>query len=87
MKEIEKSKNLFELLKIKLNIQETIEQDRKIDFKCLRFSIQLFKDECGIDERDLEYISLFSFECSKKDVNLIVIKDSIIEVCKEKKME
>ena len=87
MKEIEKSKNLFELLKIKLNIPETIEQDRKIDFKCLRFSIQLFKDQCGIDERDLEYISLFSFECSKKDVNLIVIKDSIIEVCKEKKME
>ena len=85
MKEIEKTKKLFELLKLKLNIPDNIDYNQKIDYKCLRFSIQLFKDECGIDERDLEYISLFSYECSKIDVNTHIIKDSIIELCKDKK--
>ena len=85
IKEMEKSKNLFELLKIKLNIPDKIESNKKIDYKCLKFSIQLFKDECGIDERDLEYISLFSFECTKKDVNLHIIGDTIFELCKAKR--
>ena len=83
--ETERTKNLFELLKLKLNIPDKIDISQKIDYKCLRYSIQLFKDECGINERDLEFISLFSFECSQKNVDTIIIKDSIIELCKDKK--
>jgi len=45
----------------------------------------VFKDECGINERDLEYLSLFSFECSKKNFDTLIIRDSIIELCKDKK--
>ena len=85
MEEMEKSKNLFELIKKKLDIPDKIEPDQKINYKCLRFSIKLFRDECGIDERDLEYISLFSFECAKKYFDLNEIKESIIELCKDKK--
>lgn len=83
--ETERTKNLFELLKLKLNIPDKIDISQKIDYKCLRYSIQLFKDECGINERDLEYLSLFSFECSKKNFNTLIIRDSIIELCKDKK--
>ena len=83
--ETEKIRNLFELFKLKLNIPDKIDMSQKIDYKCLRYSIQLFKDECGINERDLEFISLFSFECSQKNVDTIIIKDSIIELCKDKK--
>ena len=83
--ETEKIRNLFELFKLKLNIPDEIDMSQKIDYKCLRYSIQLFKDECGINERDLEFISLFSFECSQKNVDTIIIKDSIIELCKDKK--
>ena len=83
--ETEKIRNLFELFKLKLNIPDEIDMNQKIDYKCLRYSIQLFKDECGINERDLEFISLFSFECSQKNVDTIIIKDSIIELCKDKK--
>ena len=85
MEETEKSKNLFELIKKKLDIPDKMEPNQKINYKCLRFSIQLFKDECGIDERDLEYISLFSIECAKRNFELNEIKDSIIELCKDKK--
>ena len=85
MEETEKSKNLFELIRKKLDIPDKIEPDQKINYKCLRFSIKLFRDECGIDERDLEYISLFSIECAKKHFELNEIKDSIIELCKDKK--
>ena len=85
MEETEKSKNLFELIRKKLDIPDKIEPDQKINYKCLRFSIKLFRDECGIDERDLEYISLFSIECAKKYFELNEIKDSIIERCKDKK--
>ena len=85
MEEMEKSKNLFELIRKKLDIPDKIEPDQKINYKCLRFSIKLFRDECGIDERDLEYISLFSIECAKKHFELNEIKDSIIELCKDKK--
>ena len=81
--ETEKIRNLFELFKLKLNIPDEIDMSQKIDYKCLRYSIQLFKDECGINERDLEFISLFSFECSQKNVDTIIIKDSIIELCKD----
>ena len=83
--ETERTKNLFELLKLKLNIPDKIDISQKIDYKCLRYSIQLFKNECGINERDLEYISLFSFECSKKNVDTLIIRDAIIELCKDKK--
>ncbi len=85
MEETEKSKNLFELIKKKLDIPDKMGPNQKINYKCLRFSIQLFKDECGIDERDLEYISLFSIECAKRNFELNEIKDSIIELCKDKK--
>lgn len=85
MEEMEKSKNLFELIRKKLDIPDKIEPDQKINYKCLRFSIKLFRDECGIDERDLEYISLFSIECAKKHFELNEIKNSIIELCKDKK--
>ena len=83
--ETERTKNLFELLKLKLNIPDKIDISQKIDYKCLRYSIQVFKDECGINERDLEYLSLFSFECSKKNFDTLIIRDSIIELCKDKK--
>ena len=86
MEETEKSKYLFELIKKKLDIPDKIEPYQKINYKCLRFSIQLFRDECGIDERDLEYISLFSIECAKNYFEQKEIKDSIIELCKVKKM-
>jgi len=44
IEETEKSKILFYLLKTKLNISEiTEETSKKMDYKCLRFSIQLFK--------------------------------------------
>ena len=83
--ETERTKNLFELLKLKLNIPDKIDISQKIDYKCLRYSLQVFKDECGINERDLEYLSLFSFECSKKNFDTLIIRDSIIELCKDKK--
>ena len=83
--ETERTKNLFELLKLKFNIPDKIDISQKIDYKCLRYSIQVFKDECGINERDLEYLSLFSFECSKKNFDTLIIRDSIIELCKDKK--
>ena len=84
--ETEKSKNLFYLLKLKLNISEkSEEQNKKIDFKCLRFSIQLFKEKCSLNERDLEFISIFSDICAEKFVNLDEIKNAIIDVCKNRK--
>ena len=84
--ELEKTKNLFGLLKLKLNIPDKFDLNNiKIDYKCLRFSIQIFQKECGINERDLEYISLFSFECSKKNVDIVNIKSSLIELCSDKK--
>jgi len=79
---IEKSKNLFDLLKKRLNINDKSEEpNQKIDFKCLRFSIQLFKDKCSLNERDLENISIFSDICAKKSINLDFIKQIIIDVC------
>ena len=84
--ELEKTKNLFGLLKLKLNIPDKFDLNNiKIDYKCLRSSIQIFQQECGINERDIEHISLFSFECSKKNVDVSTIKNSIIEVCNDKK--
>ncbi len=84
--ELEKTKNLFGLLKLKLNIPDKFDLNNiKIDYKCLKFSIQIFQNECGLNERDLEYISLFSFECSKKNVDIINIKSSLIELCSDKK--
>ena len=86
--ELEKTKNLFGLLKLKLNIPDKFDLNNiKIDYKCLRFSIQIFQNECGLNERDLEYISLFSFECSKKNVDIVNIKSSLIELCSDKKMD
>ena len=84
--ELEKTKNLFGLLKLKLNIPDKFDLNNiKIDYKCLRSSIQIFQHECGINERDIEHISLFSFQCSKKNVDISNIKNSIIEVCTDKK--
>ena len=88
-KEIEETYNseiLFKMLKAKLNMIN-IKQDKKqkINFKCLRFSIQLFKDECSLNERDLIFISALSDICSNKDVNLDDIKFAIIDVCKNRK--
>ena len=87
MKEIEKTKNIFDQLKFELNIPDKIEINQKIDYQCLRTCIQLFKEECGINERDLEYISLFSAECAKKDVNIPIIKDTIVNICKNRKLD
>ena len=88
-KEIEETYNseiLFKMLKAKLNmINIKQDQKQKIDFKCLRFSIQLFKDECSLNERDLIFISSLSDICSNKDVNLDDIKFAIIDVCKNRK--
>ena len=88
-KEIEETYNseiLFKMLKAKLNMIHINEnQKQKIDFKCLRFSIQLFKDECSLNERDLIFISALSDICSNKDVNLDDIKFAIIDVCKNRK--
>ena len=84
--EIFKSKYIFTMIKIKLNInEEKISQNKKIDYKCLRYSIQLFKDECTLNERDLEFISTLSDICSIKDIQLNDISNAIIEVCKNKK--
>ena len=84
--EIYKSKYIFTLIKIKLNINdEKISHNKKIDYKCLRFSIQLFKDECTLNERDLEFISTLSDICSFKDIKLDDISNAIIEVCKNNK--
>ena len=84
--ELEKTKNIFGLLKLKLNIPDKFDLNNiKIDYYCLRFSIQIFQNECGLNERDLEYISLFSFECSKKNVDIVNIKSSLIELCSDKK--
>ena len=88
MEETEKSKNLFQLLKYKLHISEKKEnQNNKIDFKCLRFSIDLFKEKCLINERDLGFISSFSDICTKKDVCLDDIKNAIIDVCKSREIK
>ena len=88
-KEIEETYNsemLFKMLKAKLNMLNINEDKKqKIDFKCLRFSIQLFKDECSLNERDLIFISTLSDICSNKDVNLDDIKFAIIDVCKNRK--
>ena len=74
------------MIKIKLNINdEKISHNKKIDYKCLRFSIQLFKDECTLNERDLEFISTLSDICSFKDIKLDDISNAIIEVCKNNK--
>ena len=82
LSESEKSKNLFDLLKKKLSINDKNEEkNQKIDFKCLRFAIQLFKDKCSLNERDLENISIFSDICSKKYVNLDFIRQTIVDVC------
>ena len=84
--ETEKSKNLFYLLKLKLNkFLSSEEHNKKIDFKCLRFSNQLFKDKCSLNERDLEFISLFSDICSNEFVNLDEIKTAIDDICKNRK--
>ena len=69
-------------MKKRLNINDKSEEpNQKIDFKCLRFSIQLFKDKCSLNERDLENISIFSDICAKKSINLDFIKKTIIDVC------
>ena len=85
MKEIKKTKNLFGILRLKLSIPDEIEINQKIDYKCLRSLIQLYKNECGIDERDLEYISSFSYVCLKKDINISIIKEYIVKLCRDKK--
>ena len=85
IKEIDKSKNIFEMIKAKLDITDKeISYNKKIDYKCLRNSIQLFKDECSLNERDLEFISTLSDICSIKDIKLDDISNAIIEVCKNK---
>ena len=85
MKEIKKTQKLFGLLRSKLNSSSKMEINQKIDYKCLRYLIKLYKNECGIDERDLEYISFFSYECSKKDIDISIIKEYIVKLCKDKK--
>ena len=85
IEEIDKSKNIFEMIKAKLDITDKeISYNKKIDYKCLRNSIQLFKDECSLNERDLEFISTLSDICSIKDIKLDDISNAIIEVCKNK---
>ena len=85
IEETEKSKILFYLLKMKLNISEIKEEtSKKMDYKCLRFSIELFKEMCSLNERDLEFLSLFSDLCIRSNVNLDYIKNTIIDVCKNK---
>ena len=85
IEEIYKSKYIFSMIKVKLHINEQILYNKKIDYKCLRFSIQLFKDECSLNERDLEFISTLSDICSMKDINLDEIANAITDICKNKK--
>ena len=68
-----------------MNISEIKEEtSKKMDYKCLRFSIELFKEMCSLNERDLEFLSLFSDLCIRSNVNLDYIKNTIIDVCKNK---
>ena len=85
IEEINKSKYIFAMIKVKLGINENISYNKKIDYKCLRFSIQLFKDECSLNERDLEFISTLSDICSIKDIKLDEIANAITDACKNKK--
>ena len=32
----------------------------KTDFNCLRFSNEIYREKCGIEERDIEFLSTFS---------------------------
>ena len=84
LEETEKSKIIFQLLKLKFSNINNIEQKpkQKIDFKCLRYSIEIFKEKCNLNERDLIFISSLSDICSFEDINLELIKDIIIDICK-----
>ena len=82
LEETEKSKIIFQLLKMRLNIPPIIEQKKKINFECLRYSIQIFKNECNLNERDLLFISSLSDICTIENINLDLIKESIIDICK-----
>ena len=67
---------------MRLNIPPIIEQKKKINFECLRYSIQIFKNECNLNERDLLFISSLSDICTIENINLDLIKESIIDICK-----
>lgn len=73
------SKSIFELFKRKLNIPE-IRRFKTIDFTCLIFSIEIYKEKCGLDERDYEFIHLFTIACSEQ-ISLLHIYSIIKEIC------
>lgn len=79
IQKVARSKFIFELFKRELNIPE-IRRFKTIDFTCLNFSIEIYKEKCGLDERDYEFMHLFTIACSEQ-INILHIYSIIKEIC------
>ena len=55
----------------------------KTDFNCLRFSNEIYREKCGIDERDIEFLSIFSNFCSIYNLNYLDLYKAISLICEK----
>lgn len=58
-----RSKHIFDLFKAELNLPER-RLSKDINFDCLKLSIEMYKEFCGFDERDIEHLHAFTNACS-----------------------
>jgi len=79
-----KIKERFERFKsIILTLNKEKKNERKIDFDCLRFSNEIYREKCGIEERDIEFLSTFSNICSIYNLNYLDLYKTINSICQK----
>lgn len=80
IQKVARSNLIFDLFKKELKISE-IRISKNIDFECLQFSIEIYRDFCGLNERDYEFIHLFTNACSE-NMSLLLIYSVLKNICK-----
>ncbi len=79
-----KIKERFERFKsIIFTLNKENKNEIKIDFDCLRFSNEIYREKCGIEERDIEFLSTFSNICSIYNLNYLDLYKAINSICEK----
>ena len=66
-----------------MTLNKEKKNERKIDFDCLRFSNEIYREKCGIEERDIEFLSTFSNICSIYNLNYLDLYKAINSICEK----
>lgn len=80
IQQVARSLTIFEFFRTELKIKKS-KRSKPIDYNCLRFTLEVYKDFCGFNERDLEFIHSFSLACSM-NIKEITIYEALKKICK-----